>query len=247
MDTNEEITIREPNLSYQHNFSTFQKIKLKNMVYQVLRRYIVLFTFFPLLASCATVYTAPDFLVYKVDHRKVALLPFDVTINPGHKSKDVSQEELQELESKQGESFQRALYTQYLQGQQRGRYTVQFQDISETNTLLTRDTNAASTQEALSLLTKSELCNVLDVDAVISGEMLLTKPMGTGAAIASMFLLGLAGSTNEAHVNMSIHERDEGKLLWNYEYSLSGSMLSTPESVAKQLIAGAAGSFPYRK
>ena len=191
-------------------------------------------------------YTAPDFVVYKVDHKKIALLPFQVTINPGNKSKDVSQDELKALEVKQGESFQRALYTQYLQGQQRGRYTVQFQDISATNTLLRR-TTAANTQEALSLLTKSELCKALDVDAVISGEIVLTKPMGTGAAIASMFLLGIAGSTNEAHVNMSIHERSDGKLLWNYEYALSGSMLSTPESVAKQLITGAAGSFPYRK
>lgn len=212
-----------------------------------LKRYSTLLLLFSLITSCATVYTAPDFLVYKVDHKKIALLPFDVTINPGHKSKDVSQAELQDLEIKQGESFQRALYTQFLQGQQRGRYTVQFQDISETNTLLTRKTNAEDTHEAVSQLTKSELCEALDVDSVISGELLLTKPMGTGAAIASMFLLGIAGSTNEAHVNMSIHERDEGKLLWNYEYALSGSMLSTPESLAKQLLSGATGSFPYRR
>lgn len=212
-----------------------------------IRNYIGLLLLFPLLASCATVYTAPDFVIYKVDHKEVALLPFEVTVNPGNKSKEVTQEELQDLEIKQGETFQQALYTQFLQGQQRGRYTVQFQDISETNTLLKRHTSEENTMKALSSMTKSELCEVLDVDAVISGEMLLTKPMGTGAAIASMFLLGLSASTNEAHVNMSIHEREEGKLLWNYEYALSGSMLSSPESVAKQLLTGTTGSFPYRK
>ena len=207
---------------------------------------IALVLFVPFLTSCATVYTAPDFFVYKVEHEKVAVLPFKVTINPGHKSEEVTQDELKELSTKQGESFQRALYTQFLQGQQRGLYTVEFQDISETNTLLQRKAQTSDTQLAVGSLTKSELCEALDVDAVISGEMLLTKPMGTGAAIATFFLLGIAGSTNEAHVNMSIHEREEGKLLWNYEYALSGSMISTPESVAKQLLANAANSFPYK-
>ena len=74
-----------------------------------------------LLTACATIYTAPDFGTYKADHEKVAIIPFDVTINPGNKSKDVSAEELEKLETEQGEIFQRAVYTQFLQGQQRGR------------------------------------------------------------------------------------------------------------------------------
>ena len=199
------------------------------------------------IAGCATIYTSPDFTIYESDHETIAILPFDVTINPGHKSGNVTQEELQELATKQGETFQRALYTQFLQGQQRGRYTVTFQDIDETNVLLNRELERHATRKVLSVLTKSEICEILKVDAVVSGDMALSKPMGTGAAIASAFLLGIGGATNEGHINMSIHEGDGSKLLWNYEHKVKGNMLSSPESVAKDLMRGVARTFPYKR
>ena len=206
----------------------------------------VLFLLLPIIASCATVYTAPDFGEYKADHKQIAILPFDVTINP-EKRKGMSHKKLEQLTIRQAESFQRALYTQYLQGQQRGKYTVEFQDISETNTLLTKNSKTGDLQKYLSSLTKAEICAALDVDAIVSGEIVLTKPMGSVEAIASMYLFNVPGRTNEVYVNTSIHERDEGKLLWNYDYVHSGSILSSSESVAKRLIYSAAASFPYTK
>lgn len=200
-----------------------------------------------LAGGCASVYTAPDFGVYKYSHEVVAIVPFDVSINPGNKSEDVSAEELAELEEESSKTFQRALYTQFLAEQQYGRYTITFQDIDETNTLLKRHFDSKATKPDLSLLTKSEICEILAVDAVISGSMTLTKPMGTGAAIASLFLLGFAGSTNEAYVNISIHEEESGKLLWNYEHEAAGTIGSSPERVAKSLMSGIASYFPYSR
>ena len=50
---------------------------------------ILAFTTFCLLCGCnpATIYKAPDFVVYQVDHRNVAIVPFEVSINPTNKSK----------------------------------------------------------------------------------------------------------------------------------------------------------------
>ena len=200
-----------------------------------------------LVTSCGSVYTSPDFDVDTVDHKQVAILPFEVAINPENMSKDLSQDDLEELETKQGESFQKALYSRYLQRQRYGGYTVQFQDISATNILLTRNTTAKDAKEALSTLTKAEICKALNVDAVISGEIFLSKPLGTAAALASMVLFDIPASTNEAHMNLSIHERDNGNLLWNFERSLDGSLYSTPDAVARYLISSAANYFPYRK
>ena len=199
-----------------------------------------------LLSGCATVYTSSDFSDYKARHRTIAILPFDVTINPEHRW-SVSQQQIDQMASEQAASFQSALYTQYLQGQQRGRYTIEFQDISETNTQLTRKATSGNTQALLASLSKSEICDALKVDAVISGEMLLTKPLGTLEAIASLHLFKIAGSTNEVHVNASIHESVNGKLLWNYEHMYSGSLFSSAEFVAKRLISDTARNFPYRK
>lgn len=201
--------------------------------------------FLPLLASCAAVYTAPDFSDYQARHKTVAILPFDVSINPERRW-SVSQQQIDQMATQQAQSFQRALYTQYLQGHQRGRFTVEFQDISETNTLLTRKAAGGKTQTLLSSMTKSEICDALKVDAVISGEMMLTKPMGTLESIASLHFFKIPGSTNEVHVNTSIHEGDQGKLIWNYDFVQQGSHWSSVEHIAKQLIRNTARNFPYR-
>lgn len=207
---------------------------------------LILFALTVLVPGCATIYTAPDFGSYKFAHSKIAILPFDVTIDLGNQSDEVSPEELQELETTQGETFQRAIYTQFLQGQQRGRYTVEFQDIDKTNTLLSRELETNTTPGELTALTKAEICKVLDVDAVIGGDMLLSRPMGTDRALASRFLIGLVGNTNKAFIRMSIHEGDESKLLWNYEHVAKGGLLSSPESVARAVMKGAARTFPYK-
>ena len=206
----------------------------------------VFILFLPLLASCATVYTAPDFSDHQARHKTVAILPFEVSINPERRW-SVSQQQIDQMASEQAESFQRALYTQYLQGQQRGRFTVEFQDISETNTLLTRKAVSGNAQTLLSSMTKSEICDALKVDAVISGEMVLTKPMGTLESIAFLHFLKIPGSTNEVHVNTSIHEGDQGKLIWNYDFVTQGSHWASVESLAKRLIRDTARNFPYRK
>ena len=215
-------------------------LKLKHLLYACC---IVLLA--GLVGGCATVYTTSEFEKYKLEHQTIAIIPFDVTISPGNKSKDITAEELEELAIKQGETFQRAMYTQFLQGQQRGRYTVKFQDIDETNTLLNRELEGHANRKVLSAFTKEEICEVLEVDAIISGSMTLTKPMGTGAAIASKLLLGLAGTTNRADITISIHEGENGELLWNYDHTAKGGLLSSPEGVAKSLMRGIARSFPY--
>ena len=179
------------------------------------------------LTGCATTYTAPDFEEYRNAHEKVAILPFGVVINTSNQKDAPSQEELDVIQADQAETFQRALYTQFLTKQERGRYTIIFQDIDETNVRLSRMVSDAP-------MTKAEMCTLLDVDAVVSGRMSLSRPMGTGWAVATTLLL-------------TVHEGGDGKLMWSYEHELSGGVMSSPDSVAKALMGGIANEFPYRK
>lgn len=159
----------------------------------------------------------------------------------------MSQQQIDEMERQHAETFQRALYIQYLQGHQRGRHTFEFQDINETNTVLERKSVNGNTQKLLSSMTKAENCDTLNVDAVISGEMVLTKPMGTVGTIASLYCLKIPGITNEVNVNTSIHEHDQGKLIWNYDFAKQNLQWSSVESVAKRLIHNSARNFPYTR
>ncbi|MDE0226864.1 MAG: hypothetical protein OXP28_17275 [Gammaproteobacteria bacterium] len=193
------------------------------------------------LSGCATTYTAPDFEEYRASHETVAILPFDVAINASTQGKNApSQEELDAIEAQQAEIFQRALYVQFLEKQERGRYTVDIQDIDETNVRLSR------LEQSGAAMTKAETAKLIGVDAVVSGKMSLSKPMGTGWAVATTLLLGF-GATNSGIVHMTVHEGEGGKLMWSYEHELSGGVMSSPESVAKALMGGIANKFPYRK
>ena len=191
------------------------------------------------LTGCATTYTAPDFEEYRNAHETVAILPFDVVINTSNRKDAPPQAELDAIQTDQAQTFQRALYTQFLTKQERGGYTILFQDIDETNVKLSRmDSNAP--------MTKAEICALLDVDALVSGRMSLSRPMGTGWAVATTLLFGF-GATNSGLVHMTVHEGEGGKLMWSYEHELSGGVMSSPDSVAKALMGGIANQFPYRK
>lgn len=200
-----------------------------------------------LAGGCASVYTSTDFSVYQYSHDVIALVPFNVSINPEKRAKHVTAKDIADLEEEQSKTFQRALYSQLLNKQQRSEYTVEIQDIDETNYLLKHHFDSKAIKPDLSTITKVELCEILKVDAVISGNMTLAKPMRPFTAIASYLLLGLVGSTNQAFVNISIHEGTHGKLLWHYDHAASGGLGSSPEGVAKSLMWDIAWQFPYSR
>ena len=81
---------------------------------------------------------------------------------------------------------------------------------------------------------------------MVSGRMSLSKPMGTGWAVATTLLFGF-GATNSGLVNMTVHEGAGGKLMWSYEHELSHGVMSSADSVARALMGGIANQFPYRK
>lgn len=196
-----------------------------------------------MLQACATVYTDENFADYQAEHSEVAILPFDVTIDPKNMPKDVNLDAIEASELEEGSMFQKQLYSQFLQRYRKGEYTVTFQDVDETNVLLQRNEMDGKN---LANYTKAEIAEVLGVDAVISGQIKRSKPMGTGAAVASAFLLGYS-ATNEVNVNVTIHGADDGNLLWSYDHQVTGSLGSSPERLSKSLMKDMSRKFPYSK
>lgn len=94
--------------------------------------------------------------------------------------------------------------------------------------------------------TKMELREMLNVDAMISGTIRRSRPMSTGAAIATAILFGVAGNTNRVDINVNLHDGASGKLLWKYDHSESGSLGSSSEGMAKSLMKGISKKFPYK-
>jgi hypothetical protein len=197
------------------------------------------------LVGCAKTYTAPDFGTYYKTHQMVSILPFKVTYDPSKIPKNITEEMLQKIQHDEAIELQQQLFIHFLERKaKKNDYSVDFQDVSQTNILLAQ---SGLLIDSLDKYTKKQIRDALFTDGLISGHIRRSKPMSAGAAIVLGVLLGIWGSTNEVNVTVNIHDGESGKLLWNYEHQASGSVGSSSESLAKNLVSDISKKFPYKK
>ena len=115
--------------------------------------------------------------------------------------------------------------------------------MDKTNTILKRN---KIDLENLGEYSKDELARLLEVDEVISGNVITTKPMSTGAALAFGVLFNVWGTTNTADVTVSLHSGKDSKLLWKFNHVYSGSVGSSPEELTNAMMKPISRKFPYR-
>lgn len=199
---------------------------------------VVLFLF----TSCATIYQAPELSIREINHRTIAILPFDASIQYRKLPEDVSISDIMEMEEEMGYVFQNQMYISFLRNIED--YFIEFQDIDQTNTILLR--NNVDYGNILEY-SKDEIATMLEVDALVSGRVLSSKPMSTGGALALGILFGEWAATNRVDVTLSVHDGSDAKLLWKYDHSYSGSVGSNPESLSRELMRQIARKFPYRR
>lgn len=195
------------------------------------------------VASAQTkLYVHPQFDELAKDHKTIAIVPFDayVTLRP-KQMKEITAEQLAEMQKGEGLAIQQSMYTWFLQRQKRGKLKLDVQDPKRTNALLLKhDINPA-------LITPEELAKILEVDAVITGRFETDKPMSEGASIALGLLVGFWGQTNAATINMSVNNGLDGKLLWNYNKRVAGSLGSSTDSLINTLMRKASRRLTYTK
>lgn len=196
------------------------------------------------LFAGAQKYTHPRFAELTASHKSIAILPFKVVVDKKHLPKNVTLEMVEASEREEAMEFQRQLYARFLQRAQAGEYTVDFQDVDQTNTLLAR---AGISLDSLSLHTRDEIAKALGVDAVVSGSIHQSQPTSTGMAFAQSLLIGFSGSTNRLDINMTVHNGADGALLWSYDHTDKGDLADSVEAMVKSLLKKVAGNFPYRK
>lgn len=195
-----------------------------------------------LSSACGpTIYVAKDFEKERKKHKTIAILPFEVTVTQKKLPKDVTPEMIQKQAEQTGYNLQGHVYTYFLKREKD--YTIKFQDIDKTNVALQK---AGISYEDLRKKGKDELCKLLGVDVVLSGQAIMSRPMSEGAAWAVGLVFGVWGSTNEVNASVTIHDGN-ADLLWKYDHTYSGSVGSSSESLAKSLMKNVSKKFPYKK
>lgn len=190
------------------------------------------------------IYTSASFKEVKAKHETLAIVPFDVLIESRRLPKGVTAEMVQQQQKDYGYGLQGDVYGYFLREMSKNKYTVNFQDVSKTNALLSE---AGITYENLNTVSRDEICAILGVDAIISGKATMSKPMSDGAAIAVGLLVGAWGSTNSVNTSITIHEGEKGDLLWKYDYTASGSIGSSRKTLSNAIMRNSSKKFPYKK
>lgn len=198
-----------------------------------------------LLLSCGPkIYKSTEFDTAFAKHKTVAILPAEVTtqLRP-NEAKKVTAEQIQQMTEKTGYDIQDKMYSWLLRRSEKFHYTVTFQDISRTNSLLKQ---AGISYANLSTTDKAELARILQVDAVMQDKARMDKPMSEGAAVAVGLLIGAWGATNKVETTINIHDGKSGNLLWKYDYEASGSVGSSSTKLVDALMRNASKKFPYQ-
>lgn len=177
-------------------------------------------------------------------HSNVAILPFtaEVELRP-KQMENLSEKELKDIEYKEGESVQQALYTWFLNQKSKDRISVKVQDENKTNRILAENNIS---QENITEFSSEEIGQILDVDGLIRGHITTNQPMSEGASIALGLLVGFWGSTNKGDIDLNLYDVGSNELLWRYDHQLSGSIGSDNQSIINAMMRKASKKLPYR-
>jgi len=124
------------------------------------------------------------------------------------------------------------------------RYNIEFQDINKTNARL-RDSHIS--YEELLTRDKSEICRLLGVDAVISGTVRSTITLADGVASALPGVDLRYGFPNRSEVSFTIHDQEDGQLLWQYDYKTATVVGNNIQALMAVTMRNVTARFPYKK
>ena len=86
-----------------------------------------------------SLYENPQFDQIAADHKVIAILPFSTSVKLRPKQmKELSKSDIEKLEESEGYSIQRFMYSSFLKRKGRGTLAINIQDISLTNSILSK-------------------------------------------------------------------------------------------------------------
>ena len=188
------------------------------------------------------IYSSPKLKTAIPTHKTVAILPFSATITYKRPPKNYDENAHKAEEKALTTDLQSSMYTFLLR--KGGNYTVSFQDVDRTNTMLKQ----AGVFDKLDELTQDSICKILKVDAVIKSKYAYEKTASEGAAIAKTVLFGSLGSkTGSGGLTMQVYNGTDGELLWRFYKAMNDDVMSSTDQMIEHMMRKVSRNFPYEK
>ncbi|WP_298512777.1 hypothetical protein [uncultured Kordia sp.] len=190
------------------------------------------------------IYESDKFDELSKDHKIIAILPFQTTLNLKSKDKTYTKAQIQELEEREGVAVQEALESYFLNRKRKKKLKIEFQDINTTNRMLKK---AGVVSEDMDIYSPQELCKILKVDAVISGSLtsrlLLSKDIDTSFDLITY----LKGKSDYGKIIIKLSDKTTGKLLWRYEKTINRKSGKNTQNIINRMMRKASRKFPYEE
>ena len=186
--------------------------------------------------SCASVYITKEGQAKADKHQSIAILSPKVGFK---QAKKIDGEALKEAQRTSSLEIQQEIYKWMLKRKSQGKVTINIQDVEETSVLLNRNGYTGNN------LTTSEICEILDVDALLYSNFNLAQPTSQGAAIAVAALFGVGMRTNQASAALNIKDCESKGMIWNYDHEFSGGLGSSSQDLVENLMRNASKKLPY--
>jgi hypothetical protein len=196
---------------------------------------------FPQLEGSKQIFEVKDLKEKIVKHKTVAILPFDTKITYKKQPKNFSAEANKQQELSISTSIQSSMYTYLLR--RNDDYSIELQDVDKTNILLKK----AGIADKLDEYTKDEIAKILNVDAIISGKFEQEQSKSESGAIVSAVLFGgFGGKTGSGSLTLTIHNAEDGELLWRFFKTMDDSVLQSTDDLIERMMRKLSRNFPYK-
>jgi len=201
---------------------------------------LVLF-FFASLNAQKNVYESGKFDELSKDHKNLAIIPFFTHLEL---EENVSRDELKKLQEKEGYTVQDALETYFGRGKKRKKFSVEFQNVKNTNAILAQNN---ITYTNIDTYTIKQLSKILEVDGIISGNLDLNILLSKGVPAKFSFIDYILGDANYGRIGIKISDGKTGKLLWKYEKEINKKSGKNTYDLIDQMMKKVTRKFPYDK
>ncbi|MBL7472109.1 DUF4136 domain-containing protein [Robertkochia sediminum] len=196
-----------------------------------------------LIFAQKSVYQSNSFEILSKDHKTLAILPFATRLEMENSGNSESAM-LKNQKIHEGYVVQQALEQFFLQRDKKKDYRVEFQNVENTNALLKQ---AGVTTENLDIKTTQELSNILGVDGVISGDLVLNRLLSQGVDTTFNFIDYISGKSNYGRITIKLSDGATGKLLWRFEQVIDRKSGKNTTAIIDKMMRQSTRKFPYRK
>ncbi|MEM6685717.1 MAG: hypothetical protein AAF617_08025 [Bacteroidota bacterium] len=190
------------------------------------------------------IYVSDSFEELSKDHKIIAILPFQTTLNLKSDDTSYTKEQIAALEIREGTAVQEALESYFLNRKKKKKLKIEFQDINTTNRMLKK---AGITSEDMDIYAPQELCKILNVDAIVSGSLtsrlLLSKDIDTSFDLITY----LKGKSDYGKIIIKLSNKNTGKLLWRYEKIINRKSGKNTQNIINKMMRKASRKFPYEE